>query len=51
MDSVKDQPHGQFGYLELTGFPAVLELERRFLPPEAQAKYELSLGEYDPRVI
>lgn len=49
METVRDQPHGTFGYLELTGFPAVLELERRFLPEEALRKYDASLGEYDPR--
>lgn len=49
MDQVKDQPHGTFGYLELTGFPAVVELEKRFLTEEALRKYDASLGEYDPR--
>lgn len=37
-----------FGYLNLTAFPAVVEIERTFLPREALAKYEQSLGEYDP---
>jgi 2-methylisocitrate lyase-like PEP mutase family enzyme len=36
-----------FKYLELTGFPKVVELERRYL--DAGAKYEGSLGVYDPR--
>lgn len=41
--------HGTFSYLDLTGFPAVLQIERSFLPSEQLAKYETSLGEYDPR--
>ena len=49
METVKDQPHGTFGYLELTGFPAVVELEKRFLTEDALRKYDASLGEYDPR--
>lgn len=42
-------PQKTLGYLELTGFPAVVELERRFLSREALAKYDGSIGEYDPR--
>ena len=49
MDGVKGHPNGTFSYLELTGFPALLELERRYLGGDAMAKYESSLGEYDPR--
>jgi 2-methylisocitrate lyase-like PEP mutase family enzyme len=49
MAEAKAQPRDTFAYLELTGFPAVLELERKFLPEEQLSKYELSLGEYDPR--
>jgi 2-methylisocitrate lyase-like PEP mutase family enzyme len=49
MAEAKAQPKDTFAYLELTGFPAVLELERKFLPEEHLSKYELSLGEYDPR--
>ena len=37
------------GYLSLTGFPAVVEIERAFLPAEAMAKYDTSLADYDPR--
>jgi hypothetical protein len=37
------------GYLSLTGFPAVVEIERAFLPAEAMAKYDTSIAEYDPR--
>lgn len=49
MAEAKAQPKDTFAYLELTGFPAVLELEQRFLPADQLEKYELSLGEYDPR--
>jgi hypothetical protein len=35
--------------LSLTGFPAVVEIERAFLPAEAMAKYDTSLADYDPR--
>ena len=49
MADAKARPQDTFAYLELTGFPAVLELEKRFLPPDQLSKYELSLGEYDPR--
>lgn len=48
METQKDSKLGQFSYLELTGFPAVVELEKRFLPDESLAKYRASLGEYDP---
>ena len=37
------------GYLSLTGFPAVVEIERAFLPAEAMVKYDTSIAEYDPR--
>lgn len=39
---------GTFSYLDLTGFPSVVDLERRFLPVEDLAKYDSSAGEYDP---
>jgi 2-methylisocitrate lyase-like PEP mutase family enzyme len=45
----KDHPIGMFGFLELTGFPKLLEIERTFLDAEALAKYDESLGLYDPR--
>jgi hypothetical protein len=37
------------GYLSLTGFPAVVEIERTFLAAEAMAKYDTLIAEYDPR--
>lgn len=49
MKGEQSAPHGTLGYLHLTGFPAVLEIERRFLPEDQLAKYENSIGEYDPR--
>jgi hypothetical protein len=45
----KDHPIGIFGFLELTGFPRLLEIERTFLGAEALAKYDQSTGLYDPR--
>lgn len=36
----KDHPIGIFGFLELTGFPRLMEIERAFLSPEALAKYD-----------
>jgi 2-methylisocitrate lyase-like PEP mutase family enzyme len=45
----KDHPIGIFGFLELTGFPRLLEIERAFLTADALAKYDQSMGLYDPR--
>ena len=45
----KQHPIGIFGFLELTGFPKLLEIERAFLNPDDLAKYEQSIGLYDPR--
>lgn len=49
MDSQTSSRHGALSYLELTGFPAVLQIERDFLTAAELEKYELSEGEYDPR--
>jgi 2-methylisocitrate lyase-like PEP mutase family enzyme len=46
---IKDHPIGVFGFLELTGFPKVLEIEKRFLDADALGKYDQSLSLYDPR--
>jgi 2-methylisocitrate lyase-like PEP mutase family enzyme len=43
-------PMSSFGLLDLTGFPDLLELEKKYLPAETMEKYEQSLGTYDPRV-
>jgi hypothetical protein len=48
-DRIKQHPIGIFGFLELTGFPKVLEIEKAFLSPETLDKYEQSLSLYDPR--
>lgn len=45
----RNHPIGIFGFLELTGFPKLLEIEQRFLGADALAKYEQSTGLYDPR--
>jgi len=34
---------------DLVGFPQVAEWEQRYLPAEWLAKYEDSIGGYDPR--
>lgn len=47
--SHKGHPIGMFGFLELTGFPKLLEIERTFLDAGALAKYDESIGLYDPR--
>lgn len=46
----KDHPLGGFGVFDLTGFPKVAELEAKYLSPERLARYEQSIGVYDPRV-
>jgi 2-methylisocitrate lyase-like PEP mutase family enzyme len=48
-ERIKGHPIGVFGFLELTGFPKVLEIEKTFLDPEALGKYDQSLSLYDPR--
>jgi 2-methylisocitrate lyase-like PEP mutase family enzyme len=48
-DRIKEHPIGIFGFLELTGFPKVLEIEKAFLDPDQLEKYEQSLSLYDPR--
>ena len=36
-------------FFDLVGFPEVQKLEQKYLPAEAQAKYDKSQGIYDPR--
>lgn len=43
-------PLAGFGLFDLTGFPQILDLEHKYLSQEALARYENSLGVYDPRV-
>lgn len=40
LDANKGHPLVDFGFLELTGFQKVVELEQRYLPAEALAKYK-----------
>lgn len=46
----KAHPLGGLGVFDLTGFPKVSELEAKYLSPETLARYERSIGTYDPRV-
>lgn len=46
----KEHPLAGFGIFDLTGFPKVLELEQRYLPPDRMQRYDQSIGVYDPRV-
>lgn len=45
----RDHRLGKLGLLDLTGFPELLELERKFLPLETMKRYDQSIGIYDPR--
>jgi 2-methylisocitrate lyase-like PEP mutase family enzyme len=46
----KNHPLGGFGLFDLTGFPQVMDLEKKYLSEESLARYDQSLGVYDPRV-
>jgi hypothetical protein len=46
----KSHPLGGFGIFDMTGFPKLIELEEKYLPAETMARYENSIGVYDPRV-
>jgi 2-methylisocitrate lyase-like PEP mutase family enzyme len=46
----KKHPLGGFGIFDLTGFPKVNALEQKYLPAETMARYDNSIGVYDPRV-
>jgi 2-methylisocitrate lyase-like PEP mutase family enzyme len=45
----EQHPLGGFGIFDLTGFPEILDLERRYLPKERLDRYDDSIGVYDPR--
>ena len=45
----KDHPLSKFGIFDLTGFPKILEWEKKYLSPDQMKKYEGTLGMYDPR--
>jgi 2-methylisocitrate lyase-like PEP mutase family enzyme len=49
LEENKNHPIGVFGFLELTGFPKVLEIEKAFLDEKLMEKYDLSASLYDPR--
>ena len=46
----KSHPLGEFGNLDLTGFPKIAEWEKKYLSPEQLKKYDGAIGIYDPRV-
>jgi hypothetical protein len=49
-EKTKNHPLGGLGVFDLTGFPEVIKLEEKYLPPEELEKYKGdSLGTYDPR--
>jgi 2-methylisocitrate lyase-like PEP mutase family enzyme len=48
-EATKTHPLGGFGVFDLTGFPAVQEMEKTYLSPQALERYEQSIGVYDPR--
>ena len=50
MQKTKTHPLGGLGKFDLTGFPKVVEWEKKYLPPEKSDKYDSSIGLYDPRV-
>lgn len=50
LDARKGHPFVDFGFLDLTGFPRVIELEKKYLPAERLRKYEGSEAFYDPGV-
>jgi 2-methylisocitrate lyase-like PEP mutase family enzyme len=47
--ATQNHPLGGFGLFELTGFPQLSELEKKYLPAQRFEKYENSIGMYDPR--
>jgi 2-methylisocitrate lyase-like PEP mutase family enzyme len=49
LDRHKGNPLVDFGFLDLTGFPKVLEIEKKYLPAERLKKYENSAAFYDPK--
>ncbi len=48
VDRTRDHPLGNFRVFDLTGFPKVREWEERYLSPERLAKYDQSIGAYEP---
>lgn len=50
MDKFKAHPMGGYGPFDITGFPEVVEWERKYLPAEQLEKYNKSFGLYDPEI-
>ena len=48
VDRTRDHPIGGFRVFDLTGFPTVREWEEKYLAPEKLARYEQSIGAYEP---
>jgi len=48
-ERIGDHPMGRWGMFDITGFPKVVEWEKKYLSPEKMAKYDNSLGNYDAR--
>jgi hypothetical protein len=46
--TTQDHPLGSFRVFDLTGFPKVREWEQQYLSPERLAKYDQSIGAYEP---
>jgi 2-methylisocitrate lyase-like PEP mutase family enzyme len=50
-EKTKDHPMGGHGLFDLTGFPEIVRLEKKYLPADDIKKYEAdTLGLYDPEV-
>lgn len=48
MERTQDHPLGTFRVFDLTGFPKIREWEAKYLAPETLAKYDQSVGAYEP---
>jgi 2-methylisocitrate lyase-like PEP mutase family enzyme len=48
MRDQKNHPLANFGLFDLTGFPALRELEQKYLSVESMQRYDKSIGAYDP---
>lgn len=48
VERTRDHPLGDFRVFDLTGFPRVRDWEERYLSPERLAKYDRSIGAYEP---
>lgn len=48
MEKLENHPNGEFSYLELTGFAALVDIERRYLGEAELEKYRKSEGMFDP---